>query len=121
MNLTLGVLASILALLPGLALIAIFNFRTRRGGARRPELPLTAVTALVLAVFFSILVHFASYFIVEGVTAFGKAFHQKTGFIVGPIIRNPLIAGFDGLGGKPISTHEGLGLLAVLICQVVAM
>ena len=121
MNLTLGVLASVLALLPGLALIAVFNFRTRRGGARRPEMPLTAVTALVLAVFFSILLHGASYLIVECMTAFGQAFYQKTEIAIGPVIRNPLVAGFDGLGGKPMDPKEGLGLLVVLFLEVIAI
>ena len=121
MNLTLGVLASVLALLPGLALIAAFNFRTRRGGARRPEMQLTAVSALVLAVFFSIVTHFIAFMLMDGGIAFGHAVFEQTGFSVQPAITNPLAAGFAALGGKPLQLPEGIGLLGVLFCEVIAV
>lgn len=121
MNLTLGVLASILALLPGLALVASFNFRTRRGGARRPEMPLTAISALVLAIFFAIFVHFVAFWAASGALALGEAIHARFAFRIGPAIRNPLAAGFDALGGKPITFEEGIALFGVLFLEVAAI
>lgn len=121
MSLTLGVLASILALLPGLALVAAFNFRTRRGGARRPEMPLTAISALVLAVFFAIFVHFVAFWATSGALQLGQAIHHRFAFSMGPAIRNPLAAGFDALGGKPIGFEEGIALFGVLFLEVIAI
>lgn len=121
MNLTLGVLASVLALLPGLTMIAAFNFRTRRGGARRPELPLTATTALVIAVFISLLVHLFSLVIGELALSFALAFHQLTGIDYGPAVANPIAAGFDAMDGKPITARDAVGLCATLLAQVLAV
>ncbi|TVV71445.1 hypothetical protein [Sphingomonas solaris] len=121
MNLTLGVLASVLALLPGLALIAGFNFRTRRGGARRPEMQLTAVTALVLAVFFSMVIHGLAYIVADGALAFVLAVHELTGVNAGRIIANPLGAGFAAWGGQALPMREGLGLGVVLFLEVVTV
>lgn len=119
MNLTLGVLASVLALLPGLALIAAFNVTTRRGGARRPEMQLTAISALVLAVFFSVFIHFFAYWVTEGVLALALAVSDRFHFAVGTLIANPLAAGFNALGGQTLRLPEGIGLLAVLFLEVV--
>lgn len=121
MNLTLGVLASVLALLPGLALLAAFNFKTRRGGARRPEVQLTAVSALVLAVFFSIIAHAAGYAISAGVLDLAMAISEQLDVSYGPPIRNPLEAGFDALGGKPLAFPEVLALSAVLLLEVMTL
>lgn len=121
MGLTLGVLASVLALLPGLALIAAFNFKTRRGGARRPEVQLTAVSAIVLAVFFSILAHWTGYLAAGGILDLAQAIAERTSYSVGPVIRNPIAAGFDALGGKPLQFPEVLALAAVLFLEVVTL
>jgi len=75
MGLTLGLLACVLVLLPGLAVLAAFNYRTQRGGARRPELPLTAISALVIAVMFSIIVHSAAFMLAELTISFAVAVH----------------------------------------------
>lgn len=121
MGLTLGVLASVLAMLPGLSLLAAFNFKTRRGGARRPEVQLTAVSALVLAVFFSIVAHVLGFMVSSGVTDFGRAISESYGITIGPVIRNPLAAGFDALGGKPMQFHEAAALAAVLMFEVMTL
>lgn len=121
MGLTLGVLTSVLALLPGLALIAAFNFKTRRGGARRPEVQLTAVSAIVLAVFFSIISHYAGYLAAGGVLDLAQAISIRFGLSFGPVIRNPIAAGFDALGGKPLQFPEVLALAGVLLLEVVTL
>jgi len=119
MNLTLGVLASVLALLPGLALIAAFNLTTRRGGARRPEMQLTAISALVLAVFFSTLAHLFTYLVTDTVLAFLQALSIRFHTSAGPVIRNPLGAGFEALGGRALPVREGLWLLGVLTAEII--
>lgn len=121
MNLTLGVLASVLAMLPGLSLLAAFNFKTRRGGARRPEVQLTAVSALVLAVFFSIVAHTFGFMVANGITDLGRAIFEQWGITAGPEIRNPLAAGFDALGGKPMRFPEAAALAAVLMFEVMTL
>jgi hypothetical protein len=120
MSLTLGVLASVLALLPGLALIAAFNFRTRRGGARRPEMQLTAIPALVLAVFLSLMTHGVAFEVANWTLAFAAAVNAATGYDLGPLIGNPLVAGLHGLEGKAIPDGEAVGLVVVLFIEVAA-
>jgi hypothetical protein len=121
MSLSLGVLASVLALLPGLALIAAFNFRTRRGGARRPEMQLTAISALVLAVFFSLVAHGIAFEIAEWTLSFATAANTLTGLDTGQLVANPLGAGLAGLEGKPIADRDAVGLAVTLFLEVVAV
>jgi hypothetical protein len=121
MNLTLGVLASVLALLPGLALIAAFNVKTRRGGARRPEIQLTAVSALVLAVVFSMCAHYVGYLVASGVLDLAQVIAERFKVSAGPVIRNPLAAGFEALSGKTLQFPEVLALAAVLFLEVMIL
>ena len=65
MNLTLGVLAGVVLLLPGLVALSAWNLRSSRSGASRPELPLTAVSVLVIAIGGALTAHLAAYFVVE--------------------------------------------------------
>jgi hypothetical protein len=67
MNLTLGVVAGILLILPGLAAMAAWNIRANRSGATRPDLPLTAVSVLLIAIGASLAAHLLSYMLVEAV------------------------------------------------------
>lgn len=120
MSLTLGVLASVLALLPGLTIVAAFNFRTRRGGARRPELPLTATSALVIAMFMSLLIHLFTLGIDELALSFVLAVHQLTGIDYGPVVANPIAVGFDARDGKPVAARDAVVLGATLLAKVIA-
>jgi hypothetical protein len=65
-NLTLGVLAGVVLLLPGLIALSAWNLRASRSGASRPELPLTAVSVLVIAIGVALVSHLIAYFFAEG-------------------------------------------------------
>lgn len=65
MNLTLSVVVGLLLILPGLAAIAAWNIRANRSGATRPDLPLTAVSVLLVALGVSLLAHITGYILVE--------------------------------------------------------
>lgn len=65
MNLTLSVVAGLLLILPGLAAIASWNIRATRSGATRPELPLTAVSVLLIAMGVSLCAHLIGYGVIE--------------------------------------------------------
>lgn len=65
MNLTVALLAGLFLLLPGLTALATWNRLSSRHGARRPELPLTSVSALFIAFAVSILAHILGGIIVE--------------------------------------------------------
>lgn len=122
MGLTLGLLACVLVLLPGLAVLAAFNYRTQRGGARRPELPLTAISALVIAVMFSIIVHSAAYMLAELTISFTVAVHALLPTItIGPAISNPIASLLSVVEGKPMSVPSALALAATLALECFAV
>ncbi|HEV7435906.1 MAG TPA: hypothetical protein VGO22_13690 [Pseudorhizobium sp.] len=123
MALTLGLLASVLVLLPGLAVLAAFNFRTRRGGARRPELALTTISALVMAAAVSIVVHLVAWAAIEGALAFVTALHDAYPVLdLGPKIENPLTSFFAAVAGnKPMAFSGAVALGMVLITEMVAL
>lgn len=66
MPITLAVIAGLALLLPGLTAIALSSLRGRRNAASRPELQLTAVSVIVVAVGGSLLVHLITYGFVYG-------------------------------------------------------
>ena len=102
-------------------MIAAFNFRIRWGGARRPELPLTATTALVIAVFVSLLIHLFSLIVGHLALSFALAVNQLTGIDYGPAVANPIAAGFDAMDGKPIAARDAVMLGASLLAEVIAV
>jgi hypothetical protein len=57
LNFTLALLAGLVLLLPGLTAVASWNFRGSTTTAKRPELQLTSVTALFLALAVALLMH----------------------------------------------------------------
>lgn len=65
MNLTVALLAGLFLLLPGLTALATWNRLSTRHGARRPELPLTSVSALFIAFAVSIAAHLVGGLVVE--------------------------------------------------------
>jgi hypothetical protein len=64
-NLTLSLLTGLLLLLPGLTAVVTWNARSTRAGARRPDLTLTALSALFAALAISAAIHAAGYLMGE--------------------------------------------------------
>jgi hypothetical protein len=64
-NLTLSLLTGLVLLMPGMTAVAAWNVRGNRYGARRPDLPLTAVSALFAAVGISLIVHAIGFVVAE--------------------------------------------------------
>jgi hypothetical protein len=122
MGLTLGLLASVLVMLPGLAVLAAFNFRTRRGGARRPELPLTAVSSLVLAAVFSIIIHAVGYSVTAGALDFVVALHDKWPQLnAGVVIQNPIEGFYEAVADKrPMSFGTAYAFAFLLLGETLA-
>jgi len=56
-NITLALIAGLLLLLPGLAVLAAWNVQGGRHAARRPEIQLTSINALFIAVIASLVAH----------------------------------------------------------------
>lgn len=73
MALTLSVVFGIALLLPGLFILLFWNVRARRYSASRPDLPITAVSVLAIAVAGSLLMHLLTWglFEVVGTLAVG--------------------------------------------------
>lgn len=65
MNLTLSLLTGLLLLTPGLTAVVAWNGRGARAAARRPDLPLTAVSALFAAIAVSSIMHLVGYLLGE--------------------------------------------------------
>jgi hypothetical protein len=122
MALTLGLLACVLVLLPGLAVLAAFNVRTRRGGARRPEMALTTISALLIAVFSSIVVHSAAFFLAHVAIGFSVAVNALMPMIdFGPVTANPITAFLDAITGKPVPLASAIAIAGTLILECSAV
>jgi hypothetical protein len=99
-NFTLALLAGLVLLLPGLTAVVSWNIQGAAQGAKRPELQLTSVTALFVALGVAIFMHILGYGLVSLVWA---ALLELGGHIrpVGPLIQNPYeMALAISLGGK---------------------
>lgn len=122
MGLTLGLLACVLVLLPGMAVLAAFNFRTRRGGARRPEMALTTISALLIAVFFSIVVHTAAFTLANITISFCAAVHTLVPALdYGPVVGNPIASFFQAIEGKPMPLADAITLSGTLLLECIAV
>lgn len=118
MPLTLGFLASVLVLLPGLVALAAFNLRTGRAGARRPDLQLTAVNALVVAVIISVLTHYLGWLGAAGAIDAAVALHQTFPKLdYGPAVPNPVAAYYAAVTGGPALT----GMTAIAVAALLAL
>lgn len=122
MALTLGLLACVLVLLPGLAVLAAFNVRTRRAGVRRPEMALTTISALLIAVFFSIVVHFAAFILAHLTLDFATAVHARFPSLdFGPVVANPIASFIEAIEGKPMPLPTAIALAATLLLECIAV
>lgn len=134
MNLTLGVLAGVVLLLPGLIALSAWNLRASRSGASRPELPLTAVSVLVIAIGGALVAHLVAYFVAEGGLRLAvlvgdglqSALPALPQFLPGhhlpAVPANPFVTILSAAEGKPVSisdltftglviAHDGFDLL----------
>ena len=120
MAITLGFLASVLIILPGLVALAAFNLRAGKAGARRPEQSLTSISALVSALLISLMVHLIGFLVAEGAIQFALAVHDAYPALdFGPAPRDPLEAFYHAItGGPKMTVNAALGLAAMLIFEV---
>lgn len=123
MPLTLGFLASVLVLLPGLVALAAFNFRTGRAGARRPDLQLTAVNALVASVIISVVTHYVGWLVAAGAIDAALAVHEAYPAIdLGPAVPNPVGAYYAAVtSGTAMSGSSAIAVAALLALEVFAV
>lgn len=122
MALTLGFLASVIILLPGLVALATFNFRVGRAGARRPEQQLTAVSSLVAAMIVSIMTHYIGYLVAGCVIDAGIAVYEAWGFAIVPILPNPVSAFYLAVAdGDAMSGPTAIAAAALLAFEVFAI
>ncbi len=123
MPLTLGFLASVLVLLPGLVALAAFNFRTGRAGARRPDVQLTAVNALVTSVIISVMTHYMGWMVAAGAIDAAIAVHDAYPKIdLGPAVPNPVGAYYAAVtSGPPMTGASAIAVAALLALEVFAV
>lgn len=117
MNLTFSLLAGLLLLLPGLTALASWNVLGNREAARRPDLPLTAVSALFVTLSTAVLVHTAGFGIIYIVAKAAEQWNQTFADSWAlPALRNPYPAALSLADGKLVNSDPaGLFELLVLI------
>lgn len=123
MALTLGFLASVVVLLPGLIAIVSINILAGRAGARRADVQLTTVNALVAAVIVSAFAHYLAWLVAAGAIDAGIAIHEAFPVLdFGPALPNPVGALFAAVTGGPALTGPTAGACAALLAlEVVAI
>lgn len=120
MPLTLGFLASVVILLPGLIALATFNLRVGRAGARRPEQQLTAINSLVAAVILSIGTHYLGYIVAAGMIDAALAVHEAYPWVdFGPVVPNPVGAYYLAVtSGTAMPGRTAIATAALLALEV---
>ncbi|HEY1926622.1 MAG TPA: hypothetical protein VGG92_04085 [Caulobacteraceae bacterium] len=124
MNLTISVLEGLLLLLPGLTALGAWNFLGSRAAARRPELPLTAVNSLAVAMLVALVVHTAGIGMAQVVVSAASEWNAL-GFAPRlPELTNPYAGAVRLLAEHPVQPDPAgsFGLLVVILfeCLVVA-
>lgn len=118
MNFTIALLAGLVLLLPGIAALVSWNLQGAVHGAKRPELQLTSVTALFVALGTAVVVHVLGY----GLVALFWAAALELGTHVTPVgevIQNPyeMAVALALGGGKPSSgTIEAFLIVIMFEC-----
>jgi hypothetical protein len=64
-NLTLAIIAGLVLLLPGITALTIWNLRGSRHGARRPDVQLSSMTAIFVAILVAMVTHILGYELVD--------------------------------------------------------
>lgn len=121
MNFTLALLAGLALLLPGITALVAWNLQGATQGAKRPELQLTSVNALFVAMAMAILMHVVGY----GLVALFWRAAIELGLHVrpwGPPIQNPYeMALAVSLGkGSPSSESVWAFLIVILVESMLA-
>lgn len=121
MNFTLALLAGLALLLPGITALVAWNLQGATQGAKRPELQLTSVNALFVAMAMAILMHVAGY----GLVALFWSAAIELGLYTrpwGPPIQNPYeMALAVSLGnGSPSSESVWTFLIVILLESMLA-
>lgn len=119
MNFTLALLAGLVLLLPGITALVTWNLQGATQGAKRPELQLTSVSALFVALAMAILMHLIGYGLVSlyWAAALELGGYLKTPF--GEIIDNPyeMALAVSINAGKPSSEAvEAFLIITLLEC-----
>lgn len=116
MNLTLALIAGLVLLLPGITALTVWNFLGGRNGAKRPELQLTSVAALFLALVVSFVMHLLGYALYQ----LGAAAAADVGAMLPTTLRSPLHPNpYDSVlllaQGRSTVSASTLGLFGLLI------
>jgi len=114
MNFTLALLAGLALLLPGITALVGWNLQGATQGAKRPELQLTSVNALFVAMAMAILMHVAGYGLV---TLFWSA-SLELGLHIppwGPPIQNPYEMALALSFGKGLPSSESVWTFLIVI------
>lgn len=121
MNFTLALLAGLVLLLPGITALVAWNLQGATQGAKRPELQLTSVNALFVAMAMAILMHVLGYGLVS---LFWSAALELGSHLppVAPLIQNPYeMALAISLGAdKPSSESVWAFLIVILLESLLA-
>ncbi|WP_447763415.1 hypothetical protein [Sphingopyxis panaciterrae] len=110
MNLTLALLAGLILLLPGLTAIVAWNLQGSAQGAKRPELQLTSISALFVALAVAIVMHLLGFALAE----LARAALIELGHHVaplGPLVANPYAMMIETWAGQ----RPGVMALAVFL------
>jgi hypothetical protein len=88
-NFTVGLIAGLALMLPGLSALATWNFRASREGAVRPELPLTSVTALFLAIGVAAALHLVGFAVTHALWPAVEHLLAPSWWVRPPLADNP--------------------------------
>lgn len=124
MNLTISVLEGLLLLLPGLTALGAWNFIGSRAAARRPELPLTAVNALAVAMLATLATHLVGIVLCVLIAQAAREWNAEGLVPRLPVLANPFASAVKLLDdhSTPPSGASFFDLLAVIFleCLLVA-
>lgn len=128
MPLTIAVIAGIALLLPGLTSILLWNLRARRFAASRPDLPITAISVLTLAILGSLIAHLFAWYLFYSLTLFsvdvGRAMVEVlgNGVVLPSPMSNPVELMFKLARTGSLLPRElaGAALVLLLECAFIA-
>jgi len=90
LNFTIALIAGLVLLLPGITALVSWNLQGAAHGAKRPELQLTSVTALFLALSVAVILHILGYAVVSLIWASAAEIgFRSPALILGDLITNP--------------------------------
>lgn len=122
MNFTLALLAGLVLLLPGITALVTWNLQGATQGAKRPELQLTSVSALFVALAMAIAMHVLGYALVSLFWAAAIELGSYLETPLGAIIDNPyeMVLAISSGAGKPSAEPIEAFLIVILLECVLA-